>query len=238
MKQSFFYLFLVLLLCSCASTHQILDRKVFWKKDVGLTINGVYFEGVATVPRAKKYHILIEPRGDVDLIIIKSCHGTFSAEKKTKKFLGIRVGPRKFAWTYENLSPVEIERTCPLMIDVYESSQKARHSWALIFFEDPNYKLKVDLLCNWMPRATINGVGSCQAKADSYQRIVFKEDIRLVSPEPSDRGPCNSFKKVAPHSFDLKVSPGKCHYHFDTRDKRKAKITFVGFEGVPVREAQ
>jgi len=207
-----------LLLASCASVDQVLDPEVFYKRDIQIEINGARYEGVATVPKANSYDILLRPKGKADLVLITSCHREYEAEKLKSRF----------RYEYTPLGGIEDAPACPLQISVYEK-KKGRHSWAFITFEHPNLRLPATLKCNGSVISAL-GVSACQSKAGLIQRIEFKEEVRVWSPVKCQR--LGRSRKI----FQFEISPRQCQYTFETRDGRLHTMTTLGYEGVPIRE--
>ena len=223
------FLLFIFLLIGCAE-YQVLEVDKYYKRDIGLEVNGKQYEGVTVIPRANKYEIIVEPKGDMDLILIRSCHREHSYEKQSKKFLWIQIGKNSFQYLYEP-SPKESEKTCPLRVEVYEA-EKGRHSWALLDFEHPDYTLPARLLCNGEIK-TPNGVSVCQAKAGLIQTIEFPEIIEFATPDEGCVRP--EYKDGA---FDWEMSKGECLYEIRTADGKRHRLTAIGYEGVLVREGQ
>ena len=216
-------------LSGCAGTYPTLDKNVFYKRDIVVGVNGRDFEGVVTVPYAKSYQFTVQPRGEIDLMLLKSCHRTFSVEKVSSGWFG----NRKFLYNYTPVSGIEDQRVCPIRIDSYESGKEGRHSWGVIDFENPSYTVQASLDCDGVSRQ-VNGVGICQAKKDTVQRITFKEPVRWAPPLPET---CNKpIQKGL--GYELLMPLGECIYHFDTKDGRLGRLITVGFEGVLVRSPQ
>ena len=218
-----------LFLVGCATAHQQLDPKVEYKRDVGIEVNGRRYEGVVTVPYAKAYSFVLEPKGEIDLMLIRTCHRTYSVEKVSSGWFG----KNKFAYGYTPIEGLEDVRTCPIRLDVYESSKAGRHSWAFIDFENPLYQIQAELTCDGSIRH-VNGVGVCQAKKETVQRIRFSEAVRFAPPKPDH---CSRPVRVN-GAYEFLTSLGECLYHFDTKDGRLGRLTIIGFEGVLIREGQ
>ena len=220
---------LLMLTISCAE-YQQLEVDMYYKRDIGIKVNGNSYEGVAVIPRADKYEITLEPKGDMDLILVRSCHREHSFEKKSKKFLWIRIGSNSFQYTYEP-NPKERERVCPLRIEVYEAVN-GRHSWALLDFEHPDYQLKASIWCNGELK-TFNGVSICQAKTGLIQSINFPEIIEFADPPKG----CN-LPRYIDDTFEWEMSKGECLYHIRSESGKLHRMTTIGYEGVLVREGQ
>jgi len=221
-------LLVAVLVTGCTSTSQVLEPGTFYRRDIGIEVNGVQYQGVVTVPHAKSYDFVFQPKGDVDLLLIKNCHRTFSAEKLSPGWFG----KNKFPYSYTPF-PEEDDRVCPVRVEVYESAKEGKHSWAFLDFENPKYALQYILTCDGNQRI-INGVGVCQAKSDTAQWVRFNEPIRFAPALPEK---CSKPEKKDGF-FEIKTSVGECLYHFDTRDGRKGRLTVIGFQGVLVREPQ
>ena len=220
---------LLMLTISCAE-YQQLEIDMYHKKDIGIKVNGNSYEGVTVIPRADKYEITLEPKGDMDLILVRSCHREHSFEKKSKKFLWIRIGSNSFQYTYEP-SPKEKNSTCPLRVEVYESIN-GRHSWALLDFEHPDYKMEARILCNGEVK-TFNGVSICQAKVGLIQSVEFPDIVDFADPPDGCMLPV--YKDGA---FDWEMSKGECLYHIRNAKGELHRMTTIGYEGVLVREGQ
>lgn len=217
------------IVAGCSSVTQQLDPKLFYKRDIGIEINAKTYEGVVVVPRAEKYDLVLTPKGDIDLILLRTCHREYTAEKLSAGWFK----KDKFKYEYKPVPTLESDGVCPMRVDMYESDP-GRHSWAFIDFEHPDYDLKAVLTCNG-EISTINGVGVCQAKQTTIQRLRFTEPVQFAPPEPST---CQAPKKKPDGAYEWEVSLGECLYHARTREGRLARVTVIGYEGVLVREAQ
>lgn len=233
MARHILYLLCLTLMVSCASTFQQLDPKLFYKRDVQIAVNGQTYEGVTTIPKASSYDITVSPKGGMDFVLISSCHREETFEKKTRRFLWWRVGGNSWVYRYTPNPGLEEGRVCPLRVQVFESSQEQRHSWALITFEDPkNYKLQGHLDCNGRS-LRVNGVGSCQAKRTTVQRIRWSLPTQSVTQER-----CNKPIAISPGEYEITATLGECLYHFRSQGGKIGRLTMVGYEGVLVREGQ
>lgn len=217
------------LLAGCSSTSQVLEPGLFYKRDLSIEVNGQSHEGVVVVPRASQYEIVISPRGDADLLRIQSCH----REESFEKISGGWFKKNQFKYSYSPRPGLEDEGVCPLRIDVYEA-KPGRHSWALIEMEHPDYTVSARLHCNGST-SVFNGVGVCQGKSDTIQKLEFMQEVRFAPPMPSS---CSEPKKVDGLSWEFQMSYGECLFHFQTRDGRVGRLTTVGYTGLLVREAQ
>ncbi len=215
-------------LAGCSTTNQILDTNLFYKRDIGIEVNGKQYEGVVVIPKAPKYNLVLKAKGKLDLVLIRSCHREFSGEKLSSGWLG----NNSFKYEYVPTPGIEDTRTCPLRVEVYEA-EKGRNSWALLDFESPDYVVPYWLQCNGSVTRP-SGVGVCQTKAGLAQRVRFDEPIRFAPPEPV--GCALPMKKDG--AYEFLATTGECLYHFDTQDGRKGRLIVIGYQGVLVREAQ
>lgn len=222
-------LLLILALSGCASVNQSLDQNVFYKRDTGITVNGSRYEGVVVIPHASRYDLIITPKGDIDLLLIQTCHREESYEKVSSGWFG----KNQFRYTFEPRKGLEDTRVCPMRVEIYES-KKGRHSWAFLDFENPKYQIQATLVCNGKD-ILMNGVGVCQSKFGLVQRLKFSEPVRFAPPFPSE---CKLPVKVG-DAYELQSpAPGECLYHFDTKSGRLGRFTLISYDGVLVRETQ
>lgn len=225
------FVFILLLLSACSTVRQTLDTDVFYKRDVGIEVNGQYFEGVTVVPYSRSYSITLLPKGEIDLMLIRTCHREYAVEKASGGWKLFGGKKNKFEYIYTPIQGIEDNRACPLRVEVYESS-KGRNSWALIDMENPKYKLIFNVDCNG-DSYTANGVAACQAKEKSIQRVKFSEPIRFAPSSDGCQAPM--FKDGY---YEIQASIGECPYTFDTKDGKTGRITIIGWQGVLIREAQ
>lgn len=220
-----------LLLATCSSTPQILDPEIFYKRDIRIEVNEKEYEGVTTVPNAPDYKLKLKPRGDMDLIIIRTCAREDSAEEQSSGFFIFKGD--EFEYHYIPNPGLEDVGVCPLRVDVYDSGE-GKHSWALLDFEHPDYEVPFEVDCNGR-RRLFSGVGVCQARNGLIQRFHFKEPIRFATPLPSG---CPMPEKKSNYVYDFKIALEECLYHFDTKGGRLGRLTTIGYEGILVRENQ
>lgn len=226
--------FVAVTLAACSSVHQKLDPKLFYKRDIKIEVNGRGYEGVVTIPKSREYRIKMSPKGEMDLVLIRSCAREDSAEKQGGESGFFIWSSRKtFEYLYRPNRGLEDEGVCPLRVDVYES-EKGRHSWALLDFEHPDYKLEFQTDCNGR-REHHNGVAVCQARKGLIQRLHFPEPVRFSAPLPEN---CPKPKRKGIYFYEFPLELGECLYHFDTKSGKMGRLTTVGYEGILIRGAQ
>ena len=222
-------LLLLLLLTSCAGVQQTLEQDVFYKRDISIYLNGNQYEGVTTAPYSKSYTLTLEPKGEFDLMLIRTCHREISVEKQNKGWFGSK--KNQFSYEYIPVVGLEDSRECPVRVEAYQSS-KNQHGWALVEFENPKFTLPYSINCNGVYYSA-RGVFACQSKRESVQRLKFNEPVRFALPAEG----CSPAIKVGDF-YEIKVSSGECPYAFDTRDGKVGRLLMVGFSGVLVRSEQ
>lgn len=218
--------FLLPLALGC-SLQQKLDPSVLYKKDMKVTVNGYQGEGVLVVPKAVNFKIGIEARGNLDLLSYSTCHREVAQEEAWEE--GWFESKREANLEYKP-SQVEAESLgqCPLQFEGYEK-KKGRHSWALIHFEDPLYKLPAHVQCNGNVQ-NYTGISLCQSKAGLLQRVTFAEDVYAVGEDKCPAVPSKG------RVFDINIGSGECVYTFQDEQKRSHKFTSYGYEQIPLRE--
>lgn len=222
----------LLAVVGCSTVNDKLDKNVFYKRDAGAEINGRLYEGVVTAPFASSYDFTFYPKGNIDVLLIRTCHREYAAEKISSGWLS----KNKFRYTYNPVVGIEDSRVCPLRLDTYESAKEGRHSWLLVDFENPGYKLPYTLFCNGAA-TRVGGVGVCQAKEHTYQRVAFDEPVRIAPVAPDTCNP--PVQKDANYQvYEIKATLGECLFHFDTKDGRKGRLTTISYDGIAIREAQ
>jgi len=224
--------------CATASENQKLDSGKFYKRDMIVTVNGKIFEGFAAVPKAEKYDIHVEARGDLDMFIMTSCHKEEQKERAWNVKKTIRSG--LFGWGRKKIDlkrevsfsyyPNSLERDgdCPMELGGYEN-RHGRHSWAFIDFESEKYKLPAKINCNGRVIES-NGTTVCQSRNGLIQDIEFSEEATLA-----DNNDCKIASKKSKR-FEFAMPEGKCVLVFASKDLKFHKLTLLGYEALLIRE--
>ena len=214
----------VLLLSGCVSlttpeVRQELNPKVYWKRDLKVTINDYESNGTLVVPKAENYTIDIDPPGAKDLVVMKTCHREHEAEK-----LGF--------WKKLEFTPMPgIEDTglCYLEVAVFEL-REGRHAWALIDFESDTFQLPHRIKCNGS-QYNSNGTSVCQSKEGLIQEIIFPEEVVF-----SDKSKCPPLPISDKKTFRFRMHNRECVYIAKGTSGRLAKLTLIGYEKLLIRE--
>lgn len=222
-------LFCSILSTSCTSTPQKLDDKIFYKRDMQLSVNGHQGEGVLVVPRSAKYSFDIKARGKLDLFTFTTCHREQTKEKAGQS--GWFSDKKRRKLIYEPV-PLESNRfACPVQLGGYERI-KGRHSWAFVDFEHPSLTLPALISCNGSHYNT-RGVSTCQAKTGLIMQIVFSE--KVIWPE---KNTCVKLESKDSKTFQFKVPRGQCSFRFVTQkgEEKWHRLTTIGYQKILIRE--
>lgn len=217
-------------LVSCASVNQKLDSELFYKRDIQLDINGISYSGVTVIPSQESYDITITPPGNLDLAIFDSCHRSYTIEKADSGWKPFG-GKKKFTYKYIPVKGIEDTRVCPLRISTFDSS-KGLHAWSFLDFESDTYKLPFKLQCDGA-ESDFMGVGVCQAKSPTVQRVKFNEPVMFAPIQPG----CSVPERKG-GAYEIQTAVGECLYSFTSRDGLVGRFTLIGFSGVLVRASQ
>lgn len=223
---------ILFLLAGCSGAVQKLDPSIFYKRDIRVEVNGKAYEGVVTVPRSSSYNVTLKPQGNLDMVLVKSCHREDTAQKSTSGGFFNFKSKTEFSYAYEPRPGLENgELACPLTVDVYEVA-KGRHSWAFIDFEHPSYSLPFQVDCNGHT-SQATGVFVCQAKKGLVQRVSSPVALSWYPAEPAA---CAKPMRVSNYQYEIALSGDICVYMFDAKDGRRGRLTTIGYSGVLLRE--
>lgn len=176
-------------------TPESIDINSKYKKEMYFKINGLKYQGVASVKMTDRYEIELEIRQKPDLLKISTCHREITIEKPGKTF-------------YYEYFPVKRETKVPCLMEIVALDKSGEHSWSLIDFVAKDELLKAKIGCNG---SEYQAVGStvCQAKAGLIQTISFDKPVRASY---SDR--CPQLNHKFEKDFEYLVFEGVCQYLF------------------------
>jgi len=222
---------LAIFLVGCSSFQPELELGVYYKRDMHASITGLGdFKGVTTAPVSDHYEVVLEPKGDIEYIIIRSCDREDTYEHDQKKFLNIwKIGDNQFKYDYKP-NFIEKNRICPLRIDSFDRGNK-QHSWLFLDFEHPEYNLDYYAWCNGRIDS-YHGVGACQMRAGLVAALQFEEEIQFAP--VMDECPMPEKMIDKPYGYELVVALRECLYHFRDSLNNIGRITFIGYEGIKV----
>lgn len=228
-------------LTACSTTPQVLDAKIFYRRDLPVTVvyetkvshpetiptsGSNHFEGSGVLNNATRYTFIISPKGNakMDLLAITTCHREFSGEKLSPGFFG----KNRYKYEYTPVKGVEDTPQCLIRMNVLDANT-GKHAWALFDVQDRETLLPAEVTCNG-ETVQSNGVSLCQSRSGLVQRITFAEEVDFV---PS-KCPIDAPKGRV---LELKMPMGECVFAFKGKDSgRIHRLTTVGYEGLLIRE--
>jgi len=219
----------LLLITACTSVPQKLDDKTFYKRDMGIVVNGHQAEGVLVVPRSPQYAFDIRAKGKLDLFTFTTCHRERTRENAGER--GWLANKKRRKLIFEPTPLEKSEVACPVQLGGYERI-KGRHSWGLVVFEHPSLTLPALVSCNGS-QYNARGVSVCQAKAGLLMQIVFSE--KVIWPKTNT---CIKLTSSDSKSFTFKLPRGQCGFRFVTQsgEERYHRLIVVGYESILIRE--
>lgn len=178
-----------------------LSPDLFYARNIEFEISGAKCRGTCVVARAPKYEIRIKSRGDLDFLLIRSCHREISREKEGDEF----------RFTYEPVPGVEDNRACPLSFVGVEKG-KNRRALGWVGFQDPRRVLGASTKFNGKVAGS-PGVSAVESGAGLIQRIEFDVPVEVEAPGPG----CNVFTTQDSRAFEFKIPRGSCTVLFMER---------------------
>ena len=230
--------------CSFLPTYPLMDvnkaSQETYRKDLRVTVDGVEYRGLGVLPRKAKYQIKINPIGQINRLVIQTCHRDNTQDPpfdpKTKKAWFSNT----IEFSYWPERGIEDNRTCPIEIAALEE-QKIRNGYA--YFDSIDYReeisLPAHLRCNGEydnPKLLQPGVGICQTAAGLTQQIFFNTEVILekVSKE------CDVMKSKDGFRWEWEAAKDKCVYYFVSNLKHKNgkrlafRLNSIGFTAIPI----
>ena len=235
---------ILLSLSGCASIQDFLnpstadkDASVEWRKDILLEVNGKAYRGIATVPPAEVYTIKIYPPDDrIDRLQWRTCHREDFSDKavkygswpwsKKQKYFEMQIAPR----------PIELERSCPLMLEALAQKHKEM-GFGMVIWPDsrPEFTLNSTIECNGI-RKIRKGTGECQGPVGSIHKIYFSEKV-YTDDRANEK--CPPMRRVSDNVYEFFMPKDVCVYPFlsarkhDNGKRISYKILTYGYEKIP-----
>lgn len=218
-KQSFVFL-PFLLSCACSPAEK-LDPAILYRRDMTITINGKTFTGVAVAPVAEKYDIKAQTIGRNDVFTFTTCH------QETE----FRPGRNDLAFTFVPRTGLENGKdSCIAELGGFDKD-KGRHSWGIIAFENPLYRVTATVDCNGQTYDA-NGVALCQSLISLKQRIRFKYPVK-ISPSIG----CRMLTPADELVFEYEMVKGRCEYEFwEPSFSRRFRLTTFGYQEILIKQ--
>lgn len=222
-------------------------------KNLLVTINGIDYRGVAVVPRADKYEMIIHPETNIKTLSISSCHldllfqGKEIEDRETKK-KWYQWGSKGISYTYKIQKDIEDKQACLFQIVAMNAEDKPFDYFAADFLDiRPHVSLPATMACNGKTTYFGEGASICQAGANTFQAIRFSEITNFTSwdeesNEEVDKGPCfDALSSKDGRNYEYKVIPGQCTFYFTSMRKCAGdkycqhRATFFGVTDYPFR---
>ncbi len=207
--------------CSLPSIRQPINEKLFYKRDLELTVNGQSGVGVIVVPQAASYSIKGKSIDEANLIQIFNCHRSWETQELEDK-----------SFSYSYVPSTDAEKTCAIRIGVF-AKENSEHGWADIFISDPN-GVKATSYCNG--EVITNSTSACQAFSGLEQEIRFEDEMQ-ASPE---EGACNFPAMIRKGKvFKYIIPTGNCELVFGRVADAGAtfhRLYTVGYQAKMMRE--
>lgn len=213
------------------------NPNALYAHDLKVQVNGQMIVGFGVVPLAEQYEIKIFPKGEIDRIIIRTCHRELVFDKPDQSFWDRLRRETSFTTTLERTRDIEDVAACAMEVDVFEEKKK-RSGFAVIDFHDrrPEISLPFSAHCNGTMNAFGAGVGVCQSAVGLVQEVLFAEPVLAESSDcptmfDGDSQPKQIWRYLMP--------AGKCTAYFAARTKHpngmrlKARLNTIGYSHVP-----
>ena len=220
-------IFIVGLFSGCASVNQPLGPSQYLRRDITLEHAGKSYEGVAVLPVAASFALMLRPKSNADLLVIKSCHRDVVIEKASS---GGLFKKNQVEYLYAPVAPIETEGVCPLRVDALESGSN-QYSGFLLDFQDAKLALPFSTQCNGEAIPFL-GVGVCQARIGTTQTLYSPSPIRFAPPMP-ERCP---MPRLVSGRYEFVVVAGECLYAMESQEKKLGRLTMVGYENIVLRK--
>lgn len=221
-------------------------------KNLEVMINGTTFKGVAVVPKAEQYEMIIKPEKNVKRLSISSCHldlvfdGKEIEEREAKKWYDW--GSKGIKYIYKIQKKIEDKQSCLLNIVAMNAENRAFDYFAADFLDTrPNVSMPATLACNGEKIVYGQGASICQAGVNTFQAIEFKDVTNFTawddeSSEEVDAGPCfDALTSKDGKWYEYTVIPGQCTYYFTSTKKCNGDLycqhraTFFGVTDFPYK---
>lgn len=202
-------------------------------------VNGQIIRGLGVVPLVsppRKYDVKVYPDGQVDRIVIRSCHRIVAYDKPGDWWERL-TGDTNVAVTIERSPEIEDIGACAMEIDAY-MGRKKQASFAVIDFQDsrPEVSLAFTGDCNGEKLSYPMGVGWCQSAAGLVQSFDFPEPVKANS---TDCPGVVDKKERAHERWTFPLPKGKCTFYFTANRAHAngmlmtARLNTIGHTRIP-----
>jgi hypothetical protein len=201
---------LAFLLTQCETTNS--QENIFYARNASVSVNGVTFSGLASVPATERYRLKAKFRKKFDQVRLLTCAREQIWDGRSDEFETEYV-------------PNDIERSsgCYLRLEFY--SKDAEFYW---FILSPSFDIRermpARVMCNG---PTIQAIGhlACQSRAGLLQRVTFTESVQEFV--GSD---CHDFKsRKILDSYEFEMPREVCTVVYESRG-RTFRLLLVGYD--------
>jgi hypothetical protein len=211
-----------LFISSCV-TARFQAGKTIYARNLEIEVNGVKCSGTCVAERAPKYEIKIKSVGDMDFLLVRTCHQSFKRENEGTDF----------KWTFTPVAGKEYNRGCPARYTGIDK-EKGRGALGWIDFQDPRKTLPACLQCNGRSYCA-PGVSACESAQGLVQGITFTAPVtystRSTIGEERTRE-CDTFKTTDGKTFEFRTPIDECTVTFEEKAPpyRQHRLSTYGFE--------
>lgn len=212
---------------------QKVDKDLYYKRDMVISVNGLQFEGALVAPKAAKYLFDVQARGKLDLFTLETCHREIAQPNAGQS--GLFGDKRRVTMDFVPVPGLEDVDSCVVRLGGFERDG-GRHSWGIVDFEDDRHTLQAEVRCNG-ERYSANGVSICQAKKGLKQEIIFPVPV-IYSADPGQPQCALGPRPADDRTFRFAMPKGECVHDFleDGPKRRRHRLTTAGYEAILVRE--
>jgi len=208
---------------SCAGAQKTERAPLYrYKADILFEINGLKSSGMVVVPLTDLVKIKMRSKARLDLLMISSCHRTYTIEKVDEGWFG--GAAKEFVYEYR---PTEIEKSgfCPVYFQAFDKNGIT--AWGMLAFKTTE-TLKATLQCSGTVSENV-GVSICQAKSGLTQGIKFSQRPKFIGNDKCE------IKESGLNAFEVRANSGFCNATF-MLNKEIHRLVLLGFDEVLVRE--
>lgn len=219
---------------SCATVHQELDPKIYYKRDMKIYHKKKKRIGTFVLPQRSEYNLTFKSHGKLDLFTFTTCHREITQEHASSK--GIFSNKKKFSLKYRPQKDIEALYSCAIKVAGFDI--KGKHSFAFLDIETPDAKLPALIKCNGSAYNS-NGVTVCQSREGLEQSIEFPGEV-VFMPEKATRKECKEIiYKIQEKKKIIYNTPNReCTYIFiEVKEPhREHRLNTIGYEQILIRE--
>jgi hypothetical protein len=205
--------------CAGASVAQDLEVSRKYKRELGITVNGLTGKGYVVSKKEPQYKISIKAPDQMDALLIQTCHREMLVEG----------AGREHTFTYIPAKGLEDVGSCTMRFSGVTKKRERITLGLVDFFSGQD--LKASISCSGTVTAT-DGVSVCQAPVGLWQEISFDEEVKFIEPS----GSCATEIKSDGKSVKYKMPASDCVILFKGSSGRYHKANWLGFDDYVLKE--